>query len=108
MSEEVLNETPETNDVALQFLISHLNTVFNVEKSTEFIDTLNDAQRQFLFVFVSGFQAGIGRNIVGVFSEEYISKNSFTEEVLAQVSLKMKHITVKDIELSFVLVWQYF
>lgn len=106
MSDEAVVETHETNDVALQFLISHLNTVFNIEKSTEFIDTLNSEQRQFLFVFVSGFQAGIDRNIVGVFSEDYINQNSFTEEVLAQVSLKMKHITVKDIELSFVLVWQ--
>lgn len=106
MSEEVSKTENSSNDVALQFLIEHLNKVFNIDKSAEFIDCLNNEQRQFLFVFVSGFQAGIGRNIVGVFSEDYINDNQFSEEVLSQVSLKMKHISVKDIELSFVLVWQ--
>lgn len=85
----------------------YLQRAFSKEKSDEYLGSLSEEQKKFLFAFVSGFQSAIGYNIVGVYDFDYIDGFHFTPEILKTVNVVTRPIEVTDLEMKFVLVVQY-
>lgn len=100
---------PEQEEVVEQTnpFFNYLQSAFNKERSEEFIETLNEEQKKFVFNFVLGFQSAIGHSIVGVYSYEYIEGFHFTQELLQSVNIVLRPIEVTDLEMKFVVVAQY-
>ena len=101
------NEEPTSVEEPVNPVISYLQGVFTREKSNEFLDSLEEEQKKFIYTFILGFQTAIGRNIVGVYDYDYISGFNFTNEFLASVNVVSRPIEVTDINLKFVLIAQY-
>lgn len=118
MAEETLenNENDEVVSVSEQVepveevnpFFDYLQKAFNKEKSDEYLGSLSEEQKNFLFAFVSGYQSAIGyNNIVGVYDFDYIDGFHFTPEILKTVNVVTRPVEVTDLEMKFVLVVQY-
>ena len=84
----------------------YIFNIFRKEKIDEFLDSLNDEQKKFVYIFVSGFQTALNKNIVGIYSKDYIVSRELTEDLLKSYSIKVKEISVNDIDLNFMIIWQ--
>lgn len=95
-------ETPEEKNPFLEYM----RNAFAKEHIDEFMATLTDDQKSFIYVFCSGFETAIGRHIVGVYDSAYIEGYHFTKEVLDSLRIIIKPVDVKDSELKFTIVAQ--
>lgn len=95
-------ETPEEKNPFLDYM----RNAFAKEHIDEFMSTLTDDQKSFIYVFCSGFETAIGRHIVGVYNSEYIEGYHFTKEVLDSLRIVIKPVDVKDSDLKFTIVAQ--
>lgn len=95
-------ETPEEKNPFLDYM----RNAFAKEHIDEFMATLTDDQKSFIYVFCSGFETAIGRHIVGVYDSAYIEGYHFTKEVLDSLRIIIKPVDVKDSELKFTIVAQ--
>ena len=95
-------ENPEEKNPFLDYM----RNAFAKEHIDEFMATLTDDQKSFIYVFCSGFETAIGRHIVGVYDSAYIEGFHFTKEVLDSLRIVIKPIDVKDSDLKFTIVAQ--
>jgi len=95
-------ETPEEKNPFLEYM----RNAFAKEHIDEFMATLTDDQKSFIYVFCSGFETAIGRHIVGVYDSAYIEGYHFTKEVLDSLRIIIKPVDVKDSDLKFTIVAQ--
>ena len=102
MPEEVM----ETQAMSNPFL-DYIQSVFVKERFEEYMNSLNEDQKKFILTFILGFQAALGRNIVGVYDYDYINGFHFTTELLDSLGIILRPIEVTDLEMKFVVVAQY-
>lgn len=95
----------EGSEEANPFL-EYMRNAFAKEHIDEFMATLSDDQKSFIYVFCSGFETAIGRHIVGVYDSAYIEGYHFTKEVLDSLRIVIKPVDVKDSDLKFTIVAQ--
>lgn len=95
----------EASEEANPFL-EYMRNAFAKEHIDEFMETLSDDQKSFIYVFCSGFETAIGRHIVGVYDSAYIEGYHFTKEVLDSLRIVIKPVDVKDSDLKFTIVAQ--
>ncbi len=95
-------EIPEEKNPFLDYM----RNAFAKPHIDEFMATLTDDQKSFIYVFCSGFETAIGRHIVGVYDSAYIEGFHFTKEVLDSLRIIIKPVDVKDSELKFTIVAQ--
>ncbi len=86
--------------------LKYIRQAFAKEHIDEFMQTLTDDQKSFVYVFCSGFETAIGRHIVGVYDTAYIDGYHFTKEVLDSLRIIVKPVDVKDTNLKFTIVAQ--
>ncbi len=86
--------------------LKYIRQAFAKEHIDEFMQTLTDDQKSFIYVFCSGFETAIGRHIVGVYDTAYIEGYHFTKEVLDSLRIIVKPVDVKDTNLKFTIVAQ--
>lgn len=86
--------------------LKYIRQAFAKEHIDEFMGTLTDDQKSFIYVFCSGFETAIGRHIVGVYDSAYIEGYHFTKEVLDSLRIIVKPVDVKDTNLKFTIVAQ--
>lgn len=98
-------EGSEGSEEANPFL-EYMRNAFAKEHIDEFMATLSDDQKSFIYVFCSGFETAIGRHIVGVYDSAYIEGYHFTKEVLDSLRIVIKPVDVKDSDLKFTIVAQ--
>ena len=100
---------PETDGEASEEknpFLDYMRNAFAKEHIDEFMGTLTDDQKSFIYVFCSGFETAIGRHIVGVYDSAYIEGYHFTKEVLDSLRIVIKPVDVKDSDLKFTIVAQ--
>lgn len=95
-------EMPEEKNPFLDYM----RNAFAKPHIDEFMATLTDDQKSFIYVFCSGFETAIGRHIVGVYDSAYIEGFHFTKEVLDSLRIIIKPVDVKDSDLKFTIVAQ--
>ena len=95
----------EGSEEANPFL-EYMRNAFAKDHIDEFMATLSDDQKSFIYVFCSGFETAIGRHIVGVYDSAYIEGYHFTKEVLDSLRIVIKPVDVKDSDLKFTIVAQ--
>jgi len=95
----------EGSEEANPFL-EYMRNAFAKNHIDEFMATLSDDQKSFIYVFCSGFETAIGRHIVGVYDSAYIEGYHFTKEVLDSLRIVIKPVDVKDSDLKFTIVAQ--
>jgi hypothetical protein len=95
----------EGSEEANPFL-EYMRNAFAKPHIDEFMATLTDDQKSFIYVFCSGFETAIGRHIVGVYDSAYIEGYHFTKEVLDSLRIVIKPVDVKDSDLKFTIVAQ--
>lgn len=103
--EEVQEETQEEQNLSNPF-IDYIQKAFVKERFEEYINSLNEEQKKFILTFILGFQAALGRNIVGVYDYDYINGFHFTQELLDSLGIILRPIEVTDLEMKFVVVAQ--
>ena len=103
--EEVQEELQEEQNLSNPF-IDYIQKAFVKERFEEYINSLNEEQKKFILTFILGFQAAIGRNIVGVYDYDYINGFHFTQELLDSLGIVLRPIEVTDLEMKFVVVAQ--
>ena len=86
--------------------LKYIRQAFAKEHIDEFMGSLTDDQKSFVYVFCSGFETAIGRHIVGVYDTAYIEGYHFTKEVLDSLRIIVKPVDVKDTNLKFTIVAQ--
>jgi len=86
--------------------LDYIRNAFAKEHIDKFMETLDEDQKSFVYVFCSGFETAIGRHIVGVYDSEYIEGFHFTKEVLDSLRIIVKPVEVKDSKLKFTVVAQ--
>ena len=84
----------------------YVKNAFAREHIDEFMKTLTDEQKSFIYVFCSGFETAIGRHIVGVYDTDYINGFHFTKEILETLKIIIKPVEVEDNKLKFTIVAQ--
>ncbi len=85
---------------------AYVKNAFSREHIDEFMKTLTDEQKSFIYVFCSGFETAIGRHIVGVYDTDYINGFHFTKEILETLKIIIKPVEVEDSQLKFTVVAQ--
>lgn len=101
-AEEIMKSKEQALTPEAKFVIN----IFRKEKIDEFLDNLTEEQKKFIYIFVSGFQAGIEKKIVGIYSKDYIETRELTDDILNSYGIKIKQIAVNDLNLNFMIVWQ--
>lgn len=86
--------------------LEYMRNAFSKPYIDEFMNTLTDDQKSFVYVFCSGFETAIGRHIVGVYDSSYIEGFHFTKDVLDSLRIVIKPVDVKDSDLKFTIVAQ--
>ena len=100
-------EVVEEPQVASNPFLDYIQSAFSKEHFEGYMNSLNEEQRKFILTFILGFQAAIGRNIVGVYDYDYINGFHFTTELLDSIGIILRPIEVTDLEMKFVVVAQY-
>jgi len=85
---------------------SYVKNAFAREHIDDFMKTLTDEQKSFIYVFCSGFETAIGRHIVGVYDTDYINGYHFTKDILDTLKVIIKPVEVEDNKLKFTIVAQ--
>lgn len=104
--ESVDTEVKEEVEEKKNPFFDYLQSVFDKKHVDEYIEKLNEKQKEFLFVFISGFETALNRHIIGVYEKSYIEGHHFTEDILKSVNLILRPIEVTDLELNFVIAVQ--
>ena len=102
-------ETGQSNDAPEEEknpFLEYMRNAFSKSHIDEFMNTLTDDQKSFVYVFCSGFETAIGRHIVGVYDTSYIEGFHFTKDVLDSLRIVIKPVDVKDSDLKFTIVAQ--
>ena len=102
VSKEETTAAPESENP----FFAYVKNAFSREHIDEFMKTLTDEQKSFVYVFCSGFETAIGRHIVGVYDTEYINGYHFTKEILDTLKIIVKPVEVEDNNLKFTIVAQ--
>lgn len=99
-------QQPEAEEQTEDPFLKYIRQAFAKEHIDEFMGSLTDDQKSFVYVFCSGFETAIGRHIVGVYDTAYIEGYHFTKEVLDSLRIIVKPVDVKDTNLKFTIVAQ--
>lgn len=86
-------------------MVDYVLNIFNHEHVEEFLDTLDDEKKEFLSVFVVGFESCLMKNIVGVYDTNYMKSMNLTNELLDMLGLNIRSFTRKQDGLDFTIVW---
>ena len=102
-NEDVSNEVEKKE---LNPFIEYILEIFHPNHVMEFLNSLDENQKFFVETFISGFECGLGRQIIGVYDTEYLKNKKLTNELFTTLKFGISTFVRKEDGLSFTIVWR--